>query len=95
MALRILAGESYLDVALLFGLGLPTVYEIFWQVVDAINTTPEVGAFSFPHDAAACLEQAERFKLRGIRRWWSYTRQGMLTGVNGLEKQALRCSVVA
>lgn len=81
LALRILAGGSYLDVAVMFGLGLPTVYEIFWQVVDAINATPEVGAFNFPQDAAACLGHAERFKVRLMHAsLFSYTCKGMLTG---------------
>lgn len=63
VALRILAGASYWDVALMFGLAKPTVYLILWQVIDAINNTPAVGAFYFPQDEAACLRHAEQFKV--------------------------------
>lgn len=61
MALRILAGGSYLGVAVLFGLGMPTVYSILWEVVYAINATPEVGPFV---DMASCMRHAEKFKVR-------------------------------
>lgn len=68
VALRILAGASYLDVAVMFGLGMPTVYRILWQVIDAINDCPEVGPFLFPQDEASCLRHAEKFKVRRKRR---------------------------
>lgn len=63
VALRILAGGSYLDVAALFGLATATVYDILWDVIDAINDTPAVGTFYFPQDYEACLAHAERFKV--------------------------------
>ncbi|CAB1117881.1 unnamed protein product [Ectocarpus sp. CCAP 1310/34] len=49
IGLRMMAGASYLDVAVLFGVSKETVFSILWQVVDAINSTAaEVGPFVFP-----------------------------------------------
>lgn len=36
---------------------------ILWDVVDAINKTPAVGAFYFPQDEEGCIAHAERFKV--------------------------------
>lgn len=63
VALRVLAGGSYWDAAVMFGLAAPTVYFILWQVIDAINKTPGIGEFYFPQDEATCLRHAERFKV--------------------------------
>ncbi|CAB1107545.1 unnamed protein product [Ectocarpus sp. CCAP 1310/34] len=62
VALRILAGASYWDVALMFGLSVPTTYQILWSVIDAINKTPAVGAFDFPLTEEGCMRNANRFK---------------------------------
>lgn len=65
VALRILVGGSYLVVAVLFGLGVRTVFTILWQVRDVINDTPAVGAFFSPSDYASGLEHAKQFKVCG------------------------------
>ena len=39
VALRIFAGASCIDVALLFGIAKESVFHIMWQVVDAIDNT--------------------------------------------------------
>lgn len=64
VALRILAGASYLDVAVMFGLGLPTVYKTLWMVIDAINDTEEIGPFFFPTQEFDCRGHAARYKAR-------------------------------
>lgn len=64
VALRILAGASYWDVALMFGLSVPATYQILWEVIDAINNTPAVGAFDFPLTEEGCMRNANRFKVR-------------------------------
>lgn len=64
VALRILAGASYLDVMVLFGLGQTTVFTIMWEVVDAINKTPAVGGFFFPQTEADCQLAAGRWQVR-------------------------------
>ena len=48
IGLLMLAGGSYLDIALRFGISQSTVFTIMGKVVDAINNTPEVGPFFFP-----------------------------------------------
>lgn len=63
VGLRILAGASYLDVSVEFGLGLSTVHQILWQVIDAINHTDEVGPFFFPQSPAECRKNADRFQV--------------------------------
>lgn len=67
MALRILAGASYWDVTLMFGLSIQATYDILWQVIDAINKTPAVGAFYFPQTEDGCMRNANRFKVRKKR----------------------------
>lgn len=64
IGLRMLAGGSYLDVAARFGVSHPTVYTIMWEVIDAINNTPEVGPFFFPQTQAHCRTFAARFEVR-------------------------------
>ncbi|CAB1109577.1 unnamed protein product [Ectocarpus sp. CCAP 1310/34] len=49
-----MAGASYLDVVVLFGESKETVFSILWQVVDAINSTAEVGPFFFPQSEDEC-----------------------------------------
>ena len=63
VALRMLAGASYLDIALLFGISVPTVFTILWEVIDAINSTPTVGGFFFPQTEEACAVAAGRWKV--------------------------------
>ncbi|CAB1100982.1 unnamed protein product [Ectocarpus sp. CCAP 1310/34] len=71
-ALRILAGGSYWDVALMFGLSRAVTFDILWQVIDAINETPAIGAFDFPLTEEGCMRNANRFKEKstdGIFSW--------------------------
>lgn len=63
VALRILAGASYLDVAVLFGIPKETVFHVLWEVVDAINNTPEVGPFFFPQTVEECARQAKEWEV--------------------------------
>ncbi|CAB1103261.1 unnamed protein product [Ectocarpus sp. CCAP 1310/34] len=72
VALRILAGASYWDVLLMFGLSVAVTYQILWEVIDAINNTPAVGAFDFPLTEEGCMRNANRFKEKstdGIFSW--------------------------
>lgn len=63
VALRMFAGASYVDVALLFGIAKESVFHIMWEVVDAINNTPEVGAFFFPQTVEECTRQAREWEV--------------------------------
>ena len=63
VALRMSAGGSYVDIAVLFGISKDSMFSIMWQVVDGINNTPEVGAFFFPQTVDECTRQAERWKV--------------------------------
>lgn len=63
VALRMFAGGSYVDIAILFGIAKESVFNIMWQVVDAINNTREVGRFFFPQEVGECTRQAERWKV--------------------------------
>ncbi|CAB1114270.1 unnamed protein product [Ectocarpus sp. CCAP 1310/34] len=89
VALRILAGARYWDVALMFGLSVPTTYQILWSVIDAINKTPAVGAFDFPLTEEGCMRNANRFKKKstdGIFSW-------VVAAVDGLFiKAKARCA---
>ena len=58
VALRMLAGASYIDVAVLFGIAKETVFHVLWQVVDAINSTPAIGPFFFPQTVDDCTRAA-------------------------------------
>lgn len=69
VALRILAGASYWDVVLMFGLSESAAYKILWEVIDAINNTPAVGAFDFPLTEEGCMRNANRFKVRPSGAW--------------------------
>ncbi|CAN0429722.1 unnamed protein product [Pylaiella littoralis] len=51
-----LAGGSYIDIALLFGVAIPIVFLIMWQVIDAINKTPAVGPFYFQQTEEECAQ---------------------------------------
>eukprot|EP00903_Cladosiphon_okamuranus_P018816 g17307.t1 len=64
IGLRILAGGSYVDAAVMFGVALPMVYETLWLVIDAINSTLEIGPFSFPQDEVDCRGHSARFKRK-------------------------------
>lgn len=63
VALRMFAGASYIDVAVLFGISKESVFHIMWQVVDAINNTPTVGPFFFPHTREECARQAKEWEV--------------------------------
>lgn len=63
IAIRMLAGGNYMDLAVLFGVGIPTVFSILWQVVDAINKTPAVGPFYFPQTEEQCARAARGWKV--------------------------------
>jgi len=63
MALRFLVGASYLDIAVLFGVGRTTVFNIVWDVIDAINKNRDVGRFLFPTEEFDCRNHAARFKV--------------------------------
>lgn len=63
VALRMFAGASYIDVAVLFGIAKETVFKIMWDVVDAINNTPAVGSFFFPQTVAECTRQAKEWEV--------------------------------
>ena len=63
VALRMLAGASYIDVAVLFGIAKETVFHVLWQVVDAINSTPAVGPFFFPQTVDDCTRQAQLWEV--------------------------------
>lgn len=55
-----------MDAAVLFGIALPTTYVILWEVIDAINNTPEIGPFSFPQTESECGKHAARWKVRPL-----------------------------
>lgn len=63
VALRVLAGGSYLDIGLLFGVAFQSVYQILWEVIDAINSTPSVGPFIFPQTESDCRRQADKWQV--------------------------------
>ena len=60
ISLRMLAGGSSLDVGARFGISHSSIYPIMWEVVDAMNNTPEFGPFFFLQKVArgpkACHE---------------------------------------
>ncbi|CAN0022182.1 unnamed protein product, partial [Pylaiella littoralis] len=62
VAIRMLAGGSYIDIALLFGVAIPIVLLIMWQVIDAINKTPAVGPFYFQQTEEECAQAAGKWK---------------------------------
>ncbi|CAB1114526.1 unnamed protein product [Ectocarpus sp. CCAP 1310/34] len=56
----------------MFGLSVAVTYQILWEVVDAINNTPAVGAFDFPLTEEGCMRNANRFKDKstdGVFSW--------------------------
>lgn len=63
IALRMMAGASYIDVAVCFGVSKETVFKVLWQAVDAINNTPEVGPFKFPQSVQSCSRQAKLWEV--------------------------------
>lgn len=65
IALRMFAGGSYIDVCLLFGVSKESVFNIMWEVVDAINNTPAVGPFFFPQTVEECARQAKDWEVGG------------------------------
>lgn len=52
-----------MDVGLIYGVAWQTVYNILWEVIDAINTTPAVGPFRFPQTAADCKVSADKWQV--------------------------------
>ena len=65
VALRVLAGDSYMDVGLIYGVAFQSVYSILWDVVDAINKTPTVGPFRLPQTEADCKKSADKWQVCG------------------------------
>ena len=64
MALRFMAGGSYLDVALYHGVHRATFFAAIWRVVAAINASDAL-ALVFPYtDAAALTKISEGFQSR-------------------------------
>lgn len=63
VALRMFAGASYIDVAVLYGIAKESVFHIMWEVVDAINNTPTVGPFFFPQTVEECTRQAREWEV--------------------------------
>ena len=61
-ALRIFAGGSYLDIFSDHGIGVSSVYNSVWAVVDAVNSTPELD-IKFPDYEEQELI-AQRFKTK-------------------------------
>lgn len=58
-----LAGASYMDAGLIYGVAFQSVYSILWDVVDAINETPSVGPFKFRLTEAACKTSADKWQV--------------------------------
>ena len=65
IALRMLAGASYLDLVHQHGVAIQTVYDCLWYVVDAINASDSVGSFCFPGGVEECRKLAAEFKVGG------------------------------
>ena len=57
-AIRWFAGGSYLDIKLVHGMQVPTMYTCAWHAVDAINKSPQLQLI-FPWDDDAKLEEIE------------------------------------
>ena len=62
MALRYFTGADPYDIMLIHDVGLATVYQSVWGVIDAINRTPRL-AYHFP-DHAEQREIARGFRRR-------------------------------
>lgn len=85
VALRILAGISYIDVAVKHGIAKETVYHILWEGVDAVNNMKEVSPFFLPRTLNGRRVHAARFEV-GHCEWY----QGHpLCGVEGTLWQTL------
>ncbi|CAM9315284.1 unnamed protein product, partial [Ascophyllum nodosum] len=76
IAIRLLAGGSYLDLVDIHGVSTSTAYLCMWCVIDAINNTTGVGDMCFPQDSKACRQLAAGFTARSGAR-------GCLDGVVG------------
>lgn len=63
ITLRMLGGGSYHDLEQNYGLPAVTLYSCLWDVVDAINTTAEVGPCLFPQTSEECAAFAAKFKV--------------------------------
>ena len=64
VAIRLLAGASYLDLLDVHGIHKSTAYECLWAVVDAINNTKDLGDIVFPRSTTACTKLAAGFEVR-------------------------------
>lgn len=53
-----------MDVGLIFGVAFQTVYQIRWEVIDAINSTPSVGRFTSPQTESDCRRQADKWQVK-------------------------------
>lgn len=63
VALRVLAGGSYMDAGVIYGIGFNTVYACLWNVIDGINRTKTVGQFRFPQKESDCKIAAEKWQV--------------------------------
>ena len=63
VAIRLLAGASYLDLLEFYGMHKTTLYSCLWSVIDAINNTPGVGNIIFPGNRELCEELAVDFEV--------------------------------
>jgi hypothetical protein len=59
--LRYFAGGLPLDIALVHGVSYSEIMKIIWEVVEAVNNTPEL-QINFPTDHQEQLEVAKGFK---------------------------------
>lgn len=61
VALRFLAGASYLDLMRRSGLGKASVYKCIWNVVDAIIENKDIGYALFPQTETQCKQKADQW----------------------------------
>ena len=57
--IRWCAGGSYLDIRLVHGMGRFSVYDVLWETVDAIHTSPEL-RIQFPWDDDEAMSKLEK-----------------------------------
>jgi len=63
VAIRLLAGASYLDLLEFYGMYKTTLYSCLWSVVNAINNTQCMGDIIFPGNRESCEELAVDFEV--------------------------------
>eukprot|EP00903_Cladosiphon_okamuranus_P005773 g5721.t1 len=93
VALRILAGASHLNVAILFGIALESVFHVLREVVDAINNTPEVGP-SFPQTVKECARRAKEWEVQRPAKFKNRGSLGSAVGGGGLAHSPSKRPVV-